>query len=315
MYVASTIGLISKNFSYLPSHFSLDTATANLLEGGREIPLIQIKESWGSIAKWMIGGINVILSYIGKILYPRTFSFLSVPKVVMFPVLFTSILFVKRYIKTREKDIKRYAGLSLLILIWTVVYILRASHGRYLLPIVPAISIIYISVLYKYKYTPKQLKSMMIGTLIFVLLGFFFETSYVLLKILIEISMYILFLICMTKPKKEYFKHILVLLISSACLGVSILFAYTQGQVYGYINWGENRQVEEIAKILPKNDKYWCNNSENQMLVSVYTNERYSEPQWKWKLNEIVPRIDDLKVLGEQKSFVFPVKNKEDSLV
>ncbi len=36
------------------------------------------------------------------------------------------------------------------------------------------------------------------------------------------------------------------------------------------------------------------------MLVSVYSNERFSEPQWHWQLHDIVLKKDMLKALDEK---------------
>ena len=310
MYVASTLGLIDTNFKYLFSHFNADMATSNLIEGGREIPLIVIKESYSAFVRVIIDILNVILQYIGKILYPRTFSFISVPKVVIFPVIYTSALLVKKYLKSKSSAIRKYAHLSLLLLVWLVIYILRTSHGRYLLPVLPVISILYIYILFKYRFTKEQKKEMIIGTLIFILLGFLFETSYVIPKILIETGIFVLFVLSVINPKFKNLKYLPVVLLSSACIGVSLLFSYTQGQLYGFINFGENREAQEVAKILPQ-QRYWTNNDINQMLVSVYSNEKFSEPQWHWQLHDIVPKKDMLKVLDEKKSFVFEIVNAD----
>jgi len=149
---------------------------------------------------------------------------------------------------------------------------------------------------------------MIIGALIFILLGFLFEASYVIPKILIEAGIFVLFALTVINPKFKNLKYLPVILLSSACIGVSLLFSYTQGQVHGFINFGENREAQEVAKILPKQE-YWTNNDINQMLVSVYSNERFSEPQWHWQLHDIVPKKDMLKVLDERKSFVFEIVN------
>ncbi len=307
MYLASTLGLIDTNFKYFFSHFSVDLATLNLIEGGRDMPLITIRESWSFGVKGVVNIFNVFLLYLGKILYPRTFSFVSVPKVVMFPVIATSFLYIKEYFVSKKKDLRIYASLGILLIVWLLIYFLRASHGRYLLPVVPAISIIFIYLLFEYTYTQKQKRSLLIGTIIFVILGFLFETSYVLPKIFIELFIYLIFLSTILKPKKKYLKYLLISLISTVCIGVSILFAYTQGQVYGFLNWGRNRQVEDISEFIPKKQKYWSNNEENQMLTSVYIGETYAPAEWKWKLNEIVPRTENLKFLGQKTSYVFPV--------
>ena len=308
MYVASTLGLIDSNFKYLFSHFNADMATLNLIEGGRDMPLIIIKDSYPAFTHVIIDILNVILQYIGKILYPRTFSFVSIPKVVVFPVIYSSILLIKEYLKSKRASLKIYAHLSLLLLVWIVVYILRTSHGRYLLPVLPVVSILYIYILFKHRFTKKQKKDMVIGTLIFITLGFLFETSYVPFKILIEVGIFTAFVLSITKQKFKHLAYLSVLLLCTACVGVSLLFSYTQGQVYGAVNFGKNRQAEQVAEIVP-NERYWTNNDVNQMLVSVYANERFSEAQWHWHLNDIVPKKEMLRSLDEKKSYVFDVMN------
>jgi hypothetical protein len=309
MFLASLTGLIDKKFAYLTSSFSIDTATLNLLEGGREIPLIEIVDSWNPLLKSIVTIINIILMYLGKILYSRTFSFISIPKFVIFPVVFSSILLVKEYLVERKESIKKYASISLLLLIWLVIYLFRASHGRYLLPVVPVIAILFVYILFRYKYSLKQLKVMLIGTIVFVVLGFYFETSFVLIKIFLELLLFMLFAIVLIKSKRKYLPYMLVSFLCVITIAVSILFAYTQGQVYGYITWGKNRQVEKMVEILPTNERYWINNNDNQYLVSVYMEETYAPVQWNWGLNEIVPKKKRVKELSEKVSFLFPVED------
>lgn len=312
MFLASTIGIIDKNFDYLLASFSVDSASLNLLEGGRDMPLFTIREIWHPLFRSFVTVVNVVLMYIGKILYPRTFSFISIPKVVIFPVVYTSILSLRKYFRKRRESIKYYATISLLFLVWLVICIARASHGRYLLPVLPAISTLYIYTLFKYRYTRKQREVLLLGTLIFVILGFLFETTYVPFKIAIELLLFLFLCFSLLKPQKSISKYIGVVLLSSVSIGVSILFSYTQGQIYGYMNWGKNRSVEEVSKIVPPEGRYWINNDTNQYLLSVYTGETYAPVEWKWNLDEWIPRRQNLKSLGEKRSFVFPVSSLEE---
>lgn len=319
MFWASIIGLKDNTFGYLISHIDVETATFNALEGGRDIFRISVQDTWHPIAVFLASTINSILSYIGKVMYPRVFSFLSVPKVVILPVVASCIITLKRFVFTKGKeirkkvrrDLKNYALLSTLILTWLVVYIVRASHGRYLLPIVPAIAVIYIYFLFKQKLSIKQKKRIFISTLIYVSFGIYFETTFLLPKILLEFGALTLFLTIFLKPHLQYVKYILVVLLASGSMASAILFSAVQGQIYGSVNFGANRNAKEIAQILPDEGAYWINSPSNQPVMSVYNYETYLNPEWKWRLHEIVPIRDSLKALGEQRSYVFRIIDME----
>ena len=311
MFLASTLGLLDNGFRYLIMHFDIDISTKNALEGGMDIPLIQIEDGSNELLKILFGGINTILAYIGKILYPRVFSFLSIPKVVIFPVLFSSILILKEYIVKRKESLKKYAILSLIILVWILIYILRASHGRYLLPIVPAVSVIYIFILFKQTFSNKQKEKILIGTLIYILAGYFFETSYIVYKVALEMIVFGLLFISLYKQNIKIVKYLSILLISGVSFGSTILFSLVQGQIYGYTNYGENRSVTEVISELPKDSTYWSNNRVNQPLVSVFMKERFIWPEWKWGLNEFIPKKEYLKTYEEKQSYTFPIEDIE----
>jgi hypothetical protein len=311
MFLASIIGLKDDTFGYLVSHFDIETSTANSLEGGRDMFFITISQAWSPLAIFICKGVNIILSYLGKILYPRVFSFLSVPKVVILPVVIAAVLNIKRFIIHKEKKLKSIALLSTLIVTWLVIYILRASHGRYLLPIVPAIAIVYIYLIFKQKLTLKQKKTIFIATFIYVSAGVYFETSYVFVKVLLEYSILTLFLTMLIQPKTKYIRYLLVLILTAGSMGSAVLFSYVQGPIYGYLNWGTNRNAKEIAELIPDDATYWINSPRDASLISVYNNERYLSPEWKWELHEIVPRRDSFKTIGELQSYSFRIGDIE----
>jgi hypothetical protein len=201
--------------------------------------------------------------------------------------------------------------LSTLILTWLAIYILRASHGRYLLPIVPAIAVIYVYFLFEQKLTLKQKKIIFIGTVIYVSFGIYFETSYVVPKILLEFGILTLFLTVFLKPYLLHVKYLLISLLVAGSIATAILFSFVQGQIYGSLNFGINRNAKQIAELLPEDGRYWINSSKNHALISALNNETYLNPEWKWRLHEIVPIRDSLKTLGEQQSFTFAVGDME----
>ncbi len=307
MFLASIIGLKDNAFGYLASHFDIETSTANSLEGGKDMFFIVISDTWHPIKIFVCEVVNVILSYLGKILYPRVFSFLSIPKVVILPVVISGTISIKRFVVGRKKSLREIALLSTLVLTWLLIYILRASHGRYLLPIVPAIAIIYIFLLFKQRLTLKQKKAIFIATFLYVSAGVYFETSYVLPKVLLEYGILTLFLTMFLKPKARYVRTLLILILAAGSVGSAVLFSYVQGQVYGYLNWGRNRNAEQIAELIPDDSIYWINSPRNASLISVYNNERYLRPEWKWGLSELVPIKDSFKAVGQLQSYTFQI--------
>jgi hypothetical protein len=315
MFLASLIGLKDNTFGYLLGHFDVETSTYNALEGGRNMFFIIIQDSWSPLVISLCKIVNIILSYIGKISYPRVFSFLSIPKVLIFPVVASAILTIKGFILTKERKekerLRNYAMLSVLVLTWLVIYILRASHGRYLLPIVPAIAVIYVYFLFKQKLTLKQKKFIFIGTVIYVSFGIYFETTYLLPKILLEFGALTLFLTAFLHPTLRYVKYLLISLLAIGSVFTAMLFSYVQGQIYGSLNFGGNRNAKQIAELLEDGDKYWINNFKNNELISVFNGEKFLNPEWRWRLHEIVPIRDSLKSFGEQQSYTFVVKDME----
>ena len=311
MFLASIIGLKDNAFGYLISHFDIENSTANSLEGGKDMFFITISQTWSPVAIFICKIVNIILSYLGKVLYPRVFSFLSVPKVVILPVVVSAVLNIKRYVIQREKKLKSIALLSTLILTWLLIYILRASHGRYLLPIVPAIAIVYVFLIFKQELTLKQKKTIFIATFIYVSSGVYFETSYVLIKVLLEYSILTLFLTMLIKPNTKYIRYLLILILVAGSMGSAVLFSYVQGPIYGYLNWGTNRNAKEIAELIPDDATYWTNSPRDASLISVYNNEKYLRPEWKWGLSELVPIKDSFKVIGELQSYTFRVGDLE----
>lgn len=306
MYLASTMGIIQENLDYVLKHFSTDLAATNLIEGGKQIPQISTTNISSPLLLSLAEIYNIAIGYIGKILYPRSFSFLSVPKVVIAPVLFSSILILKEYFQ-KKKTLNIFTFSSLMLIVWLLFYILRTSHGRYLLPILSIISILLIYVFFFNNFTKKQKLSISIVTGIYMLFGFYFEETFVIPKILIETFLFILFLISIWKPSIKYLKGIFLPFVSLFTLGVALLFSYTQGQIFGYLNYGKNRSAEKIASVIPQKVKFWGFNFDNGDLLAVINDEVYLNPEKDWQLKEYLPKKTLLKTKGEQYGYFFEI--------
>jgi len=306
MYLASTMGIIQENLDYVLKHFSTDLAATNLIEGGKQIPQISTTNISSPLLLSLAEIYNIAIGYIGKILYPRSFFFLSVPKVVIAPVLFSSILILKEYFQ-KKKTLNIFTFSSLMLIVWLLFYILRTSHGRYLLPILPIISILLIYVFFFNNFSRKEKLSISIITGIYMLFGFYFEETFVVPKILIETFIYILFLLSIWKPSIKYFKGIFLPFVSLFSLGVALLFSYTQGQIFGYLNYGKNRSAEKIASVIPQKVKFWGFNFDNGDLLAVINDEVYLNPEKDWQLKEYLPKKTLLKTKGEQYGYFFEI--------
>ena len=305
MYLSSTLGLVKGDFTYSLTHFGPEFAGQNSVEGGRKIAFLSTENISVPFLRVLVDSCNFVSAYVGKIFYPRSFSFISVPKVVIFPIIYSSILLVWKYIKSKKKGFDIFVFSSLLTLIWLFIYIIRTSHGRYLLPILPFIGILLVYIFFFNAFTKKQKMGLIIGTGIFVLLGFVFEVSYIIPKILIETFLFVLLFISLLKPKFKLCKGIFISLLSVFSLGIALLFSYTQGQINGYINWGRNNESDKVAEILPKDKTLWISDNGSQDLVAVFRGETYSPVEWHWTLKEILPKKALLKTMGPQYNYAF----------
>jgi hypothetical protein len=305
MFIASIFGLITVGIEHVAGQFTADSATVNLLkdEEVRTIFQFVITEDMHIAVQMVLGFLNTILSYIGKLLYPRTFSFIGIPKIIIFPAIYIAF----KILKSKVENFKKI--LPILLLTFLAIYILRASHGRYLLPIMPLVAIYFIQFIHYPFKDKKEVIRILIATFLFMSFSFYFETSYLIHKIFIEVSLFTCIAISILEPFafSKYFYNLFqkatILFCIIAMFGTSILFSMTQGQISNYILFGVNREVEKIVEIVPQNENVWINNTKSFELMKAKMGYTYSWPEWKWKLAEFIPKKDLLKAYGEQHLF------------
>lgn len=304
MFLVTTIGLLDTGASYLTAHFATDYATANLLEEeARTIYQFTVTEDMPIYTQVILNFFNLILSYIGKILYPRTFSFLSVPKVIVLPAIYMAY----KTFKNASKDLLKV--LPILLFTYLAIYLLRASHGRYLLPIVPLIAIYFVQFIHYPFENKKEILKLLIATFLFMSFGFYFEASYVVYKMIIETFLFVCIAISVLKPFPyskyfySFFQKITILFCIVAMLGAGILFYFTQGQGGNNILYGENREIDKIIEIIPENKNVWVNNRKSYYLMQTKMGLTYHDAQRGWTLAGFVPKKDLLKVKEEQSLF------------
>lgn len=260
--------------------------------------------------------INFILLYVGKILYPRTFSFISVPKFMILPAVVMSFSYFKYWYNKREKT-----KLIFPLIFWSYlfIYILQWSVGRYIFPIVPLTILFFI---YFLKYGMERTvfaRNVLIATSIFVALGIYFENNYILIKIILNIvvltGIFCIFYFQRKKIKNLMrFKFMLIAIIGVFTFSISIASSILlPRQVGHYFVWGYNSEYKKIITYFDKIEKIWINT--NPYLLSFYRNEMYlSFDRGKKHLNlkNWVPKKKMLNTKRNQYTFHFKWKNERD---
>lgn len=304
MYTLSLIpGVTKGGVEYQLEHFDVDMATTNRIEP--DAPSLQedIEEEDTIIQK----AYKTFISYAGKILYPRSFSFLSIPKIIVFPALLTSIFLFRQNMKKKE-----WPSVLLSLMLWSflTVFILRASFDRYLFPILPVI--VYFFVLFL-KELVKEKKKFFVAVLITSILAFcglFFEVDYLAIKVVLNILAIIFFVL-------YYFLHdkiknmilYISVLIAGMTFSVIAFFYYANGQLHQYLLWGHDYEVQKVVSYFNDDEKIMLNDVGWNILVNVYRGDNRYDPEWKWELEEWVPRKKNLKMFEKITSYNIYLKN------
>ena len=293
MYALSIIpGVTKGGIEYQIMHFNPDMATTNRIKEATTIKQ-DIEDEDSSFEK----GYKVIISYIGKILYPRSFSFLSIPKIIFLPALLTSILLFKRYLKEKSYS---YIGLSLIFWSFISIFILRASFDRYLFPILPIVVFFFLIFLKELVKERKVFLTVILATSIFVVFGLFFESEYIWVKLILNISvisLFILYSLFHKKLKEIYIPLLLVL--SGITFSVIAFFFYANGQLHQYILWGNDYEIQKVVTYFEDGESILLNDVGWDILPKVYRGDNRYNPEWKWELQDWVPRKKNLKMFDK----------------
>lgn len=309
MFLAALLGLVDRGMHWQIASFSTSAATANLLkdETAKTIFQFMIHADYPLFLRVGLTIINTLLAYIGKILYPRTFSFIAVPKLIMAPAFYMALKSFKRAWNEKASRVNQLdLILPIFMLTYLLIFVLHASHGRYLLPIVPIISIYFVSFIYHEYHHTREVTKVLMLTLLFVIAGFFFEISYIPFKVALELFLFICLAITVSQSfrlSKKYSRILRHLTIACCVLvmgGVSVLYAMTQGQVKYSTLFGRNREIDRIVELLPEGSQCWINGVGSYDLMAVYAGQTYSWPEWgRWGLADFLPKKYLLKTYGD----------------
>jgi hypothetical protein len=291
MYALSIIpGVTKGGVEYQVRHFTTDLATTNRMEDANDIKQ-EIKEQDSTFEK----GYKMVISYFGKILYPRSFSFLSIPKVMFFPAFLSSILLFKKYFSKRREE--EYVVLSLIFWSYILIFVFRASFDRYLFPILPVVIFFFLLFLKELVLEKKKFFLVVLITIVFTLLGLLFESDYLLIKLilnLVVIGLYALYLFYYKKYRD--LNTIITFLLGCITFSVVGYFFYANGQLRQYILWGNDFQVKEVVSYFEDDEIIMLNDIGWDILPKVYRRDNRYNPEWKWELQEWIPRKENLKM-------------------
>jgi len=298
MYTLSLIpGVTEGGIEYQAKHFSSNMATTNRIEDWAPNIQKDVEEDDTVFEKFA----KTIVNYVGKVLYPRSFSFLSIPKIIFFPALLTSLFLFKKNFK--EKKLPEVL-LSLILWNFITVFILRASFDRYLFPILPVVIFFFLLFFKELILERKKYLIVLILSAIFAFTGLFFEVDYLFIKIVLNLVSLFLFLLYFLYNTK--FKRLIVFVItivSFITFSVGAFFFYANGQLHQYILWGHDYEVKSVVSNFKNEERIMLNDVGWDILVKVYREDMNYSPEWKWELQQWVPRKSRLKTFEKLTSF------------
>ncbi|MEM4270720.1 MAG: hypothetical protein QXO70_01335, partial [Candidatus Pacearchaeota archaeon] len=248
---------------------------------------------------------NTIGKYLLKFSHPRIFSFLSVPLIIVFPAIIVSLKNLKS-IKSKHEEF----FCASFFLFFIILYIFRASHGRYLLAIMPITYLFFIKTLkLAYEEKPVYLKIGLLLAIPFVILNILEEDSNKVVKSVAYICFTIFLGSIAFYPTMAY-RQIKKLLICLVCAIFSVFTftsaiygSYKIGQIGKFISFGYNGEFHKIAMEFSHDEKIWFNGNVN--LLSFYRNESYID-QKRPKGAHLKTR---LKNISEQKRTFYFVQD------
>lgn len=316
IYNANILGLIDEGLAPMISNFDLEMSTENrdaAINAGlaKIMPTISAQNIDSTVVSYLVSFINTILSYIGKIFYPRTFSFLSIPFIILVPSVIFSLSFFINSLRQKENE---KLILPLILFVYLAIYILHASISRYLLPISPVIFLFFLMLLRDFSFQQVNKKRILIMTFLFILGGLYFEYSFLFTKIGINIILFsILFLLFFyVKFNKKILKILFILILSVFTFCTSLLASYLHGQIGGYRTYGYNRECEKIVSLVDREEKVLINDINWDKLPFLLRKENLGNSEWRWSLKPWVPKKDLLIERKDIRTYNFYWSNIED---
>lgn len=253
-------------------------------------------------AKKLVRIVTAPLAYTEKLFYLSSFSFQSIPLIMLLPSIYVAITM---FIQWREENKSPLMFVSIFLITYMVFYLIKVSHQRYLYPLLPitiAFFSLFVKRLYEDKLKHKQVRCLLATMTIVVLVMLAYPNSNTVKKfaelvtssfILVLFYGYVLF-------KKRVLVVFSVLIISFVTLSISAYASLTKNQLSKSALWGVNGETQRIAESLDPNDKIYINETgitnENWVyMVNFYRADPALRPEWKWELSDWIPKKRLLK--------------------
>lgn len=321
MFNASFLGLTTVGFEYqirhtLPDKALVDMSTYNndnlvynkiqdITENDKDNVNSGVIIFFKKIESVVVRVIGYLVGYLEKLLYITNFSFQGIPLIIMIPGLIGSAYFYRVW-KKKKKEL-----LFANVFVWSyfVIYMIRSSHQRYILPLIPFVIIIFIFFLKSSYKIKKDFRPYFISSFVFLVIGFVATVFYQNIgniKELFNIVAYgilllVMLLILIKNKFREHLVSFIVFFLIGCSVFVSIYAIFAKNQIYQSVTWGINGEAEKIADLLHPDDIVFADSNQSTSnevadsvftyLINIYLKNNYLPIEWHWKIDQtIVPR-------------------------
>lgn len=308
MFNASLLGLTEGHLEYQVAHTLPAKALSDLSDYSND-NIIYNKVS--DVATSVSSNIKLIplyiFGYFEKFLYISTFSFQGISLFVLIPSFISSLYIFKKW----KEDKKQLLFLILFFWIFIVIYMIRSSHQRYILPLIPFLAIFLIMGLITMQKEWQKYHKFYFSTIIISLIALLVTVLYqdltdlrVLFNVVSGFAILLLFVgfSYFKKSRKLLTKFILILIIG-ASLFINVYAMSSKNQIYKSLTWGINGEANKIVKMLSPEDIIFvdCKSgtiSEFTYLINFYRKNNFLPIEWHWKLdkNLVKRKLDAVKI-------------------
>lgn len=318
MFNASLLGFNGNSFSYqtkntLPQQTlsDLSTYTNNNVSFNLYKKILQ-NNSLNEIPQTnlFIKGTTILLlasSYLEKLFYISTFSFQGIPIIILIPAFITSIYLFNKWKYKHPKLL----FINLFYWFYLFIYIIRTSHQRYILPLIPFNFIFFYLflqlILQRYQQFKPYFKKILLISSATTLITLLYQNIdnqrhlFNIFSTLIILSLY--FFLFYKRKYKNTLAKLLIILVISFSLFINIYSIATKNQIYKSNLWGINGEADKIAQLIKPEDTIFIDcksgsNSEFTYLINIFRKNNYLPIEWHWKLdkNKINRKLDQASI-------------------
>ncbi|NLE31278.1 glycosyltransferase family 39 protein [Candidatus Dojkabacteria bacterium] len=304
MFNASFLGLTEGKLNYQIRQIEPEYALSDGTSGENSNKIVKVLEKIAYFREDSVEGrlsysIFLFLGYLEKFLYVSNFSFQGIPLIILLCTLFSSIYYIKNKSRIRTQILFPF------LFIWSYlgIYILRVSHQRYILPLVPFCILFFLlflsSISRKETKSKKYLGLILLSSFLVSLILIFYNDFFgikELFNIFSSIILYLIFSFMYTiERNRNFIVKILLVFVISASLFINIYSISTKNQIYRSSLWGVNGEAQRIAGMINPEDVIFvdCKSgtiSEFTYLINFYRRNNYLPIEWHWNLNRNLVR-------------------------